>query len=305
MKKLILSLSGILSICLVIPVFAADACSKISCDCSVLDQGAWKSACVAQEKRLKAGCKTKKMSDGAYCSLHGPAANALPLELMGAPAKTDKFDIDDENRKVASLLWSIREDWNMVADNYDEGKIPEATQLLVVADHNVDSLYKAQVAIAGASGAGAKEVWKQFATDTRELAENWEKRVRRKESDLNAAGANNASKRLVGQGMHVTGKLFELAGLAYGKAGSDSNAALMWKASSSASSKMIGLLIETKDDVAKVTHLRNVAAARLNRASYHALRDDDEAEAEALLKASQEFVANQLLEKEILASETN
>ena len=300
-------LASIVTVFVMTPFLAvADphSCQLITCDCAPVEPSGLKQACLSQQEQVIRNCKNQT-SDTLYCGIHGPLANSLPLEVaLTKPTLFDKDEIKNENQIIATLFWSIRQDANFSRNAHKSGEIKKAENILKIAKRNVDKLFHTQYSVAASwvktgKDGKARNEWKKYAPDNLELAEYW----------LNYAEQislqENTPRRLKQNVYALSGKLYEMAGTAYGFSGKEINAAKAWKKASEVSSQALVLVESAREfDELEANQIKLQAAARLNRASFHWLRADSKEDAEAALKISLAFKSQKLLLEEILA-ETN
>ncbi|MFT7561555.1 MAG: hypothetical protein ACI93R_003484 [Flavobacteriales bacterium] len=302
--------TSVFSICITLVlsqlVSAGNSCDLASCDCSAIDNPAWQLVCLAQEKNLKERCETTAEEDLGYCSLHGPLAKALPFELReDAFTLPSIVNVDSENRKIASLFWSMRQDWDYISNNVTKNNFDTASQIVKITDQNVDNLYKAQLTVTYELGqedgdASARKAWKKYASDNQDLAKFW----RGKALSLSNKGALDSveSEVLVFNLslFRMVGRIQELSGVSYALANKQAKAVKMWLKASEIAKEQLRLAEKHALPSKQQDFYRQLVATRIHRASFHALQNDKQQDAEDLLRKSQEFVANEQLFDEIL-----
>lgn len=285
------------------PAAFANECAALNCDCAALEPANWQKVCTLQEEQLRSACQKAPKSQPGYCSVHGPKAAPLPLTFSPSSVRPESVDLELENRKIASLFWSLREDWKIVRGEIKVGNYSRATQLLDISDNNLDNVYKAQAAVAfdmveSKRKKKALRSWRDFAGDAFDLAKHWRDNLQ----SLQAPSESDAAKftRFAGAAYGLLGQQFELAGNAYSEAEAAGMAAQAWKAAADAAYAQLEFSIAAGTQDKDLTELRHLAAARLNRASYYAMQGDNEKDAESLLRESHSLIANQKLIEEIL-----
>lgn len=276
---------------------AQNACPQVQCDCGVLPLEEWQIACSAREQLIQKRCEQGQVVESLYCTMHGPAANRLPLNL-----KLEKVDIvateklPDLYKRVGALYWSVRKDSQAIAQDSDQNEIERATARLGLLQRNVASLFALQQQITGSWLAKnntneALKSWKDFASDTQDMAE-----------DLNQLGRElqdgreklNAKQRTVADKLAFTllaesAGVFEQAAYAFAEAEQHDNAARNWLKAADTSAMLINILSPVETHSAKVQELTYQRAAQLYRASYHWVKEEREGEAKDSLKKAQEL----------------
>ena len=300
LAKKVTTILLLLSAATVASLSHADVCELIDCDCSAIPHESLAASCLAQQSALKTSCGQSKAVEG-YCSVHGPEALPLALAVRKPAALTGEVDADAENRKIASLYWSLRQDVNFSEDAYKTQSFAAAQNILKIVSRNLDALLDSQhraVSAAGNNTDSGKTLWAGYAQDSASLGDHFDKYAGKIASSYNASGQSADQHIELVRKMHIlAGICYELAGYSAGNAGKHGAAALSWKSASDVSSRQLRL---GPDASAGGTAIREQAAARLHRASYHWLMDDSKGDAEALLLLAQEYVSNKTLVDEIL-----
>lgn len=262
-------------------VFSADQCSSIDCDCKALPLESWQAVCVNHQTNLKRNCaESIRGARTAYCSVHGPAANRLPFDthLSRVDVLSEK-EIKPMNSQIAAMYWSVHADLNFVKSRVKKQKFDEATEMLRIIDSNVDSLFKVQRQV-GNSWAAHKQkekstsAWSHYSEDTLDAANDYYSYADALWNTREKTGDELAQKELkllTYRVLRVAGKLFEQAGYAFSRADAHLDAAQAWKRSANTSMDLIKYKADASAITEDVSYYELQAAARLHRASYHAV----------------------------------
>ena len=293
----------ILALTVSLQVSAANPqCKTINCDCSALGNDAWKSSCQAQEQQLIARCQSGKAKSisGSYCLVSGPAASPVALALSAPTAGGKGAENKEEaSRKVASLLWALREDLGFALDKLNSNQKVEAMQVLAISNENVRNLYAVQTDMTSSvmpdDERGARKSWRDFAKDVSDLANFWSKSL----ADLvqkNAASKDPKEQAKLNEfltrALVINGEQYELSATGYANAGNHGKSALMWKAAADNAKTQLDNA-KGRGDLEQQKFLRYLAATRLNRASYHSAMDDNNELAQEMLMNSQQMATDQ------------
>eukprot|EP01026_Neomeris_dumetosa_P073381 TRINITY_DN75448_c0_g1_i2.p1 TRINITY_DN75448_c0_g1~~TRINITY_DN75448_c0_g1_i2.p1 ORF type:complete len:161 (-),score=4.79 TRINITY_DN75448_c0_g1_i2:133-615(-) len=149
MKTLIRTISILCVFCLPSVAFSQEQCSNISCDCSSLPTKSWVQTCQNQEARIIADCVKNKNETLGFCSLHGPMANRLPLDLD--IKETELFALEEVpglNNKVAALYWAIIKDFDSFEVDLKKAEYERASDKLKTIENNVNQLFTIQQTVA-------------------------------------------------------------------------------------------------------------------------------------------------------------
>lgn len=288
-------------------VFSADQCSSIDCDCKALPLESWQDACFSQQANIKQNCAdSTRSARTAYCSIHGPAANRLPFAShLNRVDVLAVNEIKQMNSQIGAMYWSVHADLNFVKSRVNKQKFDEATEMLRIIDSNIDSLFKVQRQV-GDSWATHKHkekstaAWSNYSEDTLDAANDyfgyadslW---VMRK--NTNDELAQRELKLLTYRVLRVSGKLFEQAGYAFSRADAPLDAAQAWKRSANTSMDLIKYKADASVITEDVSYYQIQTAARLHRASYHAITGNGTKQAIDNLNESMEFTAASGLSK--------
>ncbi len=298
MKKLVRSALPAIVVAFSFAANAQDQCSAISCDCESLPNAAWTKTCENQEARMIADCvKTKKVE--GYCSVHGPNANRLPLEL---DTKSDKITALEEipklNNQVAVLYWSIIQDFESLETAVKESKFEKANLKLDTIEHNVDRLFDIQLMVGNSLNADGKAAlaqltWRDYSADTLSFGSDFYIRA---ESLLNTydgrtdAKERDAARDLGLRLMEVAGQVYEQVGFSYSSGMRHKHAAKAWKNAAEASALVMAHTTANTHQTHEPDHYRFQSAARLHRASYHWVIGSGAGSADESLAESQKFM---------------
>lgn len=279
--------------------YAQDQCRKISCDCENLSTESWQKACSNQESRIIANCFRSPQEEYGYCSLHGPAANAVPLALsLQNPAAVSLDETSRLNNKIAVLYWSMYKGFDTLSEAVAQGNAESARVTLQTFEHNLDELFLTQQTVAkslmaAGANAEAQSAWRDYSSDTLTVATDVYIKA---ESLLNNYDAiNDAAERdqmrLVGLHMiNMGGKMFEQVGYAYAQGQRHKHAAQAWKNASKASALAMAHTFNEADSGKSGDYYRLQSAARLHRASYHWTFGLGRGNAQESLAESQKFM---------------
>ncbi len=287
------------------PLVHAQECEPINCDCDAIPRKKLAALCSMRESQLKSSClETNKIS--RFCSVHGPAASPIAIVTQIPEVDLSDIDVNAENRKIATLYWSLRQDINYSEDAFKDGDLLRAYKILKITKRNLDNLFVSQHRAGGAlaereKSKKARSAWKNYLSDNESLAKHVNKYARAIVADLNkSAQISQVHYDLAFLILAFAGDVYEHTGFVAARADRHVRAARAWKSASKMSSEQLSLPVEGIASRVVIEDIQEIAAARLHRASYHWLKGDKEDDAEEVLRLSTEFVANQKLLDEIL-----
>lgn len=276
-------------------VLAGACADDIDCDCNSIPNDPLKMSCMAHERMLKDSCVKQKQGGQAYCAQHGPAgfpvATAITLDGQSASE-----NVDDSNRMIAQLYWSIRQDALLSEEAYRENDLEKAAVILRISKRNLDSLFNTQRAVDKAISAQQDAVvsaWSSYSADTFALAEHWNKYLLKVQK---VEGKDKLHTPLA----ELVGYIYEQAGYAYARATKYAAAAQAWKSASSISAKLLSATVSGSGQKQEVDKYTSLTAARLHRASLYWVQSNGDEDPELLARKAAEFASDKLL-REILA----
>lgn len=298
--------------CLTIPVSAQNQCPKISCDCMKLPVEPWQSICANYEKKIKQACAKNGGEPTTYCALHGPDATPLPLAIsVPAVEVIPVEDIAETNRRIASMYWSVRTDVDLALEQVEKGQHVRAQQIIKVVEANIQNLFENQhqVVVSWVSYEEEKnaiKAWRDYSSDTENMAEYIEKRA----ADLWKRFEQAEDKTVKKVNRVLSHKLLRLAGEVYEQAAYAYDGGVQYEESAKVWSKAAGLtklLIEQKQSLGAsqqgIEYFRYQAAARLHRASYEWLMEEQMRDAKNSLQESQPYMKEPRSVDPLLAEE--
>ncbi len=276
---------------------SAEQCSAISCDCASLPSKSWVDTCTNQEARLIADCvKNKpKAEDAGFCSLHGPAANRLPLSLTVNKSDVIALEsIPKANNKVAALYWAIIKDFDAFESNLKRADYEDAKNKLTALSKNVDTLFVLQQQVANSLAADGKAMlaqlaWRDYSADTLSFGSDLYIRaeaILNNYDQMTVALIRDQYRDLGIELMNLSGKVYEQVGFAYANGMRHKHAGQAWKNAAGASS----IVMAHNPDKSTAEFYRFQSAARLHRASYHWVIGSGRGSAEESLAESQKFM---------------
>jgi len=295
---LVIRLLILLSACLVFSksIFAQSVCDEVQCDCAALGIDDWKEVCKTRENFLIRQCKAGVKQETLFCSVHGPAANQLPLALKLSDVEvlaTEKLPA--LYKQVAALYWSVRMDLQALEKDIVNFKPESAQNKLDVLVRNTDTLFELQQKITVSWVAYEKEneaakSWNDFASDTLDMAGDMEAYGRRiwNQSGDAADKYREQQKTIALALIENSGKVYEQAAYAFGRAGQHDNAARNWRKAADSTGYLIEISSVEDPHSQKIQFLNYQRAARIYRASFHWVKDERESEAKDSLKKAQE-----------------
>lgn len=295
MKNLIRSVVALCVVGLSSAAFSAEQCSAINCDCDILPTQSWVKACKDQEARIITSCVKKENNNLAFCSLHGPLANRLPLALEIREQELLALeDIPNLNNKVAALYWAIIKDFESFESRLKAADYKAAKSKLDLVRNNVDTLFDIQLQVAGSLAADNKVMlsqlaWRDFSADTLSFGSDFYIRgeaVLNSYDELTVASVRAQYRDLGVQLMELSGQVYEQVGFSYANGMRHKHAAKAWKNAAAASA----LVMAHNGDKESAKFYRFQSAARLHRASYHWVIGSGRGGAEESLAASQKFM---------------
>lgn len=300
MRKLIPLIIALGFMVLSFPTYAQNACSNISCDCSSLPIDSWKSICKEKEKHIASTCDSQNnYSPQGFCSIHGPAANRIPLSInLDNSIIVAEEDIIRLNYKIAILYWSLHKDLDMLQDKVNQDSWDKALHYVKLIDMNTDQLFNVQKQVvnsymASDEEAEAQKSWRDYSVDTLKVGNmlyDYGKAM------LNAANAQNDGQqkvdthKLAFELLKISGRMHEQAGYAYANGVRHALASKTWKQAADISQT----LSKADADRSRVNMYRQQTAMRLNKASYYWVMGQGENEtavsdAEKMLKNGEQL----------------
>jgi len=278
---------------------AAKHCPAINCDCDSLPNEHWLQACKQHEARIKQRCVENADTPQDYCSIHGLDAKPLPLSIEFNEYQVDSsVDPGTLVDKVVSLQSAIYAYMNEAKESYSEGNFARSMQILKLIDSNIDSHFEYQQKVEASYVAQiqdkkVKGAWKRYSVDTLKYAMVLEKFGVKLASRIEGAATAKEKKIhtvLAKKSLRMAGKSYEHCGFAFGHWGRNEKAADAWNRASSVSVQLTGInkLTGAKKEAVKFSEFQ--AAARLHRASYHHLLNDNIKGSTRELKESQMFL---------------
>ena len=276
--------------------FAAEQCEKISCDCSNMYVDSWKNICLEQEKVIRENCNSNRENIG-FCSVHGPSANRLPLDLSTDDVEDiSQNDVKKYTHRLGILYWYINTDFEKTTELLEKEKFQLVSKKLKTLDLNIDNAFKIQFQVATALNKANKKdeaelSWRDFSADTFVYATNFysqaEKMLNAYEEIIDPQTRDQFHKLSLDL-MLMTGKVYEQLGYSYANGQRHKHAARSWKKAADAS----GLLLVHNMGASQkdVQYLRYQSASRLHRASYHWLLGSGRGSAEQSLAESTKYM---------------
>ncbi len=300
------SLSACVLAILFMPIAAfAEQCPAINCDCTSLSNASWANACTEHEKRIKKACVANANVPKDYCALHGPSAKPLALALSLAPlaknagvAKDGVTDVAKVDEKIAAVYWAIYADTDEAKEAFDEGRFARTMQIFKLVDTNIAQLFnlQRQAAVLLQNDGNAEalpKAWRKYGEDSNDYAKKIRKfgvEIADKIDDATSAKEKKIYSVLSQMALRMAGEGYEHAAYALGMAGAHKASAKSWQAAAGISERLIAInqAAGVKESGVKFTKLQ--VAARLHRASYHWLLDEDRGDAIKQLEKAQAFV---------------
>ena len=296
MNKLVLIFTSLL---MMAKAFGGNQCLEINCDCESLGDASWQQTCQSQEDHLVASCVKNGSKAHSYCTVHGPAANSLPLDILFLDEnKMPSTEISDANNDLLLIIYSVHHDFEKLVDLVDRGQLDQAENKLQTLSLVVDEAFNLQTKITNSfEGHGSKEnaglSWRDysaesliFAADFFTLAESM-LGVYEKVPDKN----DQQKFKVIGlKLMALAGRTYEQLGYAYANSMQNNHAAQAWGRASETSEYLLGYVKDSRELGLETDFLRFQSAARLHRASYHWLLGNGRKNAEQSIAESQKFL---------------
>lgn len=243
-----------------------------------------------------ADCVRQGARELGYCSLHGPSANQVPLDLKVAePRVYPLAEIPGLSNKIAVLYREIVKNFEAVETGVGSATFDAANLALDAVEFNVDKLFNVQQQVGNSLYAEkrealAQQIWRDYSADTlsfgadffilaESLLNNYDKII----NDEAREGSRALGIRL----MRLSGRVYEQVGFAYANGMRHKHAAKAWKNAADAAALVIA---HTSGDHRSSEYYRFQAAARLHRASYHWVIGRGRGSAEESLAESQKFM---------------
>lgn len=313
--------AAVVSFCLIfmsLGVNAQEQCSTVNCDCASLPTESWATTCKNQEARLIADC-VKSGEVKGFCSLHGPLANRLPLDLdIEAEGLFALEEIPKLNNRVGVLYWAIIKDFDSLEAFVKTQDFARANEKLNTLVLNIEELFETQLQVGNSLTADSKPAlaqlaWRDYSADSLSIASDF---FIRAESLLNTydgltdATLRDEARDLGLRLMEMSGKVYEQVGHSYASGMRHKHAAKAWKNAADASALVMAHATSNSVQHHKPDFYRFLSAARLHRASYHWVVGSGRGGAEESLAESQKFMddgssLSSLVEEERQLKETS
>lgn len=289
----------ILSVGLTTLARGAEVCPAINCDCSSLPDEQWVKVCAQHESRIKKSCAANANTPKDYCLVHGVNAKPLPLAIQFSEFSVDrKTDTSGIEEKIRALYWAIKTDTTAAGGAILTESYPRALQILKLIDSNIDNLFEQQQQLSAVFIADKKEKkvrgsWKEHATGTHEFSTALVKLgtdIAAKTKTAASAKEKKIFNLLSQKTLRMAGKGLEHSAFAYGQAEKHQDSAKAWKSSADVAVQLSDISKTTGGSINNIKFAEFQAAARLHRASYHWLLDNDLKDSQQGLRESQLFV---------------
>ncbi len=299
-----------------------EICPAINCDCSTLPTEKWVQVCRQYEAHIKDECAANANTPKNYCSIHGE--KGFPVALAIEPSREKAADIavrepKEVEKKIEVIVWALQSDLSTAEKMIEKTQFAKASQMLKLIENNLDNVFQYYESLEAAiivsdKNEDAKQkaiskLWVDYSDKVLEFAVNMEKFSSMLEVDVKHAETPKLRKIygvLATRAFRVTGKAYEHGGYSYGKALDHEDAAKSWRLAADVSVHLVdfGKTNSVSDSGLRYNELQ--AAARLQRASYHWMLENEEEGANALLQKSQVYVDHEQQKKlEILVDDND
>ncbi len=282
---------------------ASEVCPAINCDCDSLSKPQWVSVCQQHEVRIKEECVKNSNTAKDYCLVHGLNAKPLPLALEPMQFDASYVPPVDPNasKRIKELLWGLVSDIEQVQLAKTKAEYGKVNKLLNLIDSNIDSVFEQQQIFAQTKSEvnvfnSSRSSWKNYSKGIVGAAEKLEVLA----NDLTTSLANAKSKKetkiftvLAKKSYRMSGKSFEQAGYAYGKAGMSAEAAEAWQDASKQSVNTASINKSAGGDQGAIKYSEFQTAARLHRASFHWLSSENVIDSERVIFESQQYLSHE------------
>lgn len=262
-------------------------CDTINCDCASLPSESWKSMCSTKQQYLRENCEKVASADLGYCSIHGPAANRIPIKLdLSQTTQEQSNSVKLLNYKFAAVFWSLYKDLDFIEKAVEEQQYAMAEERLQILQANTENLFGIQknmvrLLLESKNTAETEKSWRNYSEDTNAVTVLLEESA----DKLLASNKDKRSRELAINMMETSADLYEQVGYAYSQGIRHKLSAQAWKKSADIASLLISMT-ETSDHPESADLYRYQAATRLHRASYNwSLSIDDQNALSALEKA--------------------
>ncbi len=291
----------------------AEVCPQIHCDCSNLPNENWQKACSAHEAEIKDSCEQNGGQPTAFCSLHGPAAQPLPLAMVLSDVEVVPEDqVIELNRKIAALFWSIRTDSDLLIGQLKKGQLAQGKQIAKLLEVNLDNLFKqqqqaTQSLVSYENEWEAIRFWSNYGEDNEKMARDLSKVASElwvQYETLEDAKAKKTYRIVSLKFSRMAGKGFEFSGYAYAQAGKNRKSAKAWERGAKVAKKLMERAQVSGSKESHIQYYRYQVATRLLRASYHWVLGRESEGAKESLEASKEFMNDKTFVDELIQAES-
>ncbi len=261
-------------------------CPTVNCDCRALVKSGWVELCLKSEQVVKNACIANGGKPNKYCGLHGPSASPVALQSV-FPAyelERDSDLLDGMKRRVVIMLWSVRNDMDIVKEKLEEKSYKEAFQILTLIEANIDRVFKTQRQLTGSWDAygedkKVRDAWRGYAEELGEIVmlfDEYSSILWSRYQNASDDAEKKATRILSFRFMRAVGELIEQEAFAIGELRRNSTSAKRWRAAALNAEQLEQREKLTTNNIKRAMYYRYQAAARWNRASYHWLAAKNE-----------------------------
>lgn len=281
---------------------AAEQCPAINCDCASLPNQNWVSTCRTHESRIKSACVANSNTPKDYCSIHGLNAKPLPLAMKLSSSSFDaSVDADVLKEKISSLYWAIESNTTKVMEGVERKRYGRSLKILKLIDSNIDTVFELEQQLTAVfyerkDKKKVRAAWKKYAKDTNEFSANLKDLGSGIYAKLASAETDKQKKIfsiLAQKTLRMAGKGFEHSGYAYGKIRKHKQSARTWSLAADVAKNLASINKELGAKKNNVRYAEFQAAARLHRASYHWVVNENTEDSIAVLKDSQSYLGHE------------
>ena len=261
-------------------------CPAVNCDCRALVKSDWVELCLKSEQVVKNACIANGGKPNKYCGLHGPSASPIALQSVFPPYELERDSdlLDGMKRRVVIMLWSVRNDMDIVKEKLEEQSYKEAFQILTLIEANIDRVFKTQRQLTGSWGAygedkKVRDAWRGYAEELDEIVvlfDEYSAVLWNRYQDASDDAEKKATRILSFRVMRAVGELIEQEAFAIGALKRNSTSAKRWRAAALNAEQLEQREKLTTNNIKRAMYYRYQAAARWNRASYHWLAAKNE-----------------------------
>lgn len=267
-----------------LPVFAAEKCPAVNCNCSAFSDEGWRLACEAEELRLVEGCIENKGEPAAFCRIHGPLASPVALSISKSIENVQfnlEHSLDFLKESAETKSWSINEDLRTLKVRIKALQFGQALQIAKFLDENSEELFEHQrqylYGLEEKNKRGAMR--KQGVTYAEERLGYGERlmsfadSLRVQYETSNNSREKKAYKILSERLARLAGQSLEQSAYIYSMVDEYQDSAAVWQQSADTAEKLLSWELNSSNNDRVASFYRDQAAGRWARATFYWLKD--------------------------------